>query len=227
MDATVIRIEPSEAHPFILRKHYAKRLPSISHAFGLFVAGVLQGIVTFGTPASSTLLRGICGDEHAKKVLELNRLCINDGLAKNSASYLVSRALRLLPRPSIVVSYADTGNGHVGYIYQACNFTYTGLSSKFKDPKVKGLEHQHHATYAHGMNTAQLREKFGDRLYYADRPRKHRYIIFLGCDKAIVNALKYPHMPYPKGDTKRHNEDVRIDIAGDQTRLDSTQPTML
>lgn len=210
MDGEVRQIASREAYPFIEKKHYAQRVPSISFAYGYFLNGKLEGIVTFGTPASSTLLRGVCGDEHAKKVCELNRLCLNENLPKNTASYLVSRAMRLLPKPRIVVSYADTGNGHVGYVYQACNFLYTGLSSKFKDPKVRGLEHQHHATYAHGMNMEELREKFGDRLYYAERPRKHRYIIFLGCDKTTVAALRYKPQPYPKGDTQRHNQDVII-----------------
>jgi hypothetical protein len=144
----------------------------------------------------------VAGKENSDKVIELNRLVLNETLPKNSASYLVARAMRLLPKPKIVVSYADTKQGHIGYVYQACSFIYTGLSSKFLDPKVKGLEHQHHATYAHGLNNAQLKEKFGDRLYYEERARKHRYIFFLGCSK---NNLKYKVLPYPKGDSKRYD----------------------
>lgn len=189
---------------WFLKKHYAKRIPSISWAFGLYIQGKLEGVVSYGTPASSTLLSGVCGSENKDKVIELNRLVLNEGVPKNSASYLIGKSLRMLPIPKIVVSYADTGQGHIGYIYQACNFIYTGLSAKFSDPKVKGLEHQHHATYAHGMTNEQLKEKYGDKLYFKNRPRKHRYIYFAGCQE-LKEKLKYKIEPYPKGESKRYD----------------------
>ena len=115
-----------------------------------------------------------------------------------------------MPKPTIIVSYADTAQKHVGYIYQATNFIYTGLSSKFTDPKVLGMENKHHATYAHGMNNKQLKEKFGDKLYFENRPRKHRYIYFHGCSRKVRNALKYPIFPYPKGESRRYDDSVKI-----------------
>ena len=42
----------------------------------------------------------------------------------------VSKCLKLLPRPMIIVSYSDTRQGHNGYIYQATNWIYTGLPKK-------------------------------------------------------------------------------------------------
>jgi hypothetical protein len=112
---------------------------------------------------------------------------------------------KLLPQPRIIVSYADTSVGHVGFVYQACNFIYTGLSSKFTDPKVKGLEHQHHATYANGKSKKMLEDEYGNRLYWVQRPRKHRYVIFVANKtdrKKMRAALKYTVAPYPKGKTQ-------------------------
>lgn len=196
----VRQVTTKECHDLILNVHYAHRLPSISYAYGLFDGDEMVGCCTYGTPASSTLLRGVCGDEYKSIVKELNRLVLRYN-RKNEASYLISQSLKLLPKPLIVVSYADSSQNHTGIVYQATNFLYTGLSSKFKDPKVRGLEHQHHATYAHGMTNTQLKEKFGDRLYFAERPRKHRYIIFLGSKverKRLLKSLKYPIHEYPK-----------------------------
>lgn len=196
----VRQVTTKECHDLILNVHYAHRLPSISYAYGLFDGDEMVGCCTYGTPASSTLLRGVCGDEYKSIVKELNRLVLRYN-RKNEASYLISQSLKLLPKPLIVVSYADSSQNHTGIVYQATNFLYTGLSSKFKDPKVRGLEHQHHATYAHGMTNTQLKEKFGDRLYFAERPRKHRYIIFLGSKverKRLLKSLKYPIYEYPK-----------------------------
>ncbi len=209
MEKEVRQIPYEQATPWFLEKHYAKRVPSISWAFGLYLNGNLEGIVSYGTPASSTLLSGVCGKENADKVIELNRLVLNEGVPKNSASYLIGRSLKLLPRPKIVVSYADSAQGHIGYVYQACNFIYTGLSSKFIDPKVKGLENQHHATYAHGLTNKQLKEKFGDRLYFKERARKHRYIYFVGCPE-LKKKLNYKIEAYPKGETKRYNSGPRL-----------------
>jgi hypothetical protein len=43
----VLPIKSEEAVPWILQKHYAKRLPSISYAFGLYENNDLVGIVTY------------------------------------------------------------------------------------------------------------------------------------------------------------------------------------
>lgn len=76
------RIEYEDTKEFILRKHYAQRMPSISWAFGLFKENVLVGVVTVGKPASAPLCKGILGEEHAHKVYELNRLVTDEGLEK-------------------------------------------------------------------------------------------------------------------------------------------------
>lgn len=135
-------------------------------------------------------------------VYELNRLWIADDVPKNGESYLISHTLKLLDK-EIVVSFADTSQNHVGYVYQASNFLYCGLSAKFRDPKVKGFEGMHHASYAHGMSMAQVIATYGaENVYYVDRPRKHRYIYFnaKGIRKQqLLNKLRYKIEPYPKG----------------------------
>lgn len=207
----VLPIKSIDAAPWLLEKHYAKRMCPISFAFGAFEGGELVGVITYGTPSSSTLRVGICGSNYSDRVLELNRLCCNS--KKNLASRLVGQSLKMLPKPSIVVSYADIEQGHIGYIYQACNFIYTGLSAKRTDWKIKGMEHLHCATIADisrgKENRAQfMREKFGDDFYLQDRSRKHRYIYFLGGKKDITemrSALKYKQEPYPKGESNRYD----------------------
>ena len=206
----VARIPAKEAEPFLMQRHYAKRLCPISHAFGAYREGELVGVVTYGTPASSPLRIGICGEEWASRVLELNRLCCEN--SPNVASLIVGRSLRMLPKPSVVVSYADTAQGHVGYVYQATNFVYTGLSAKRTDWKIRGKEHLHGATVADESrgqkNRAKwMRAKYGDDFYLEDRPRKHRYVFPVGSKsqrKAILAALKYEVEPYPKGESRRY-----------------------
>jgi len=209
-------IKTFETKLWLLNKHYAKRLPSISYAFGLFDEGMLVGVCTYGSPPSPSLCTGVCGEQYRDKVVELNRLIL-DSPKPNSASYLVSQSLKLLPKPSIVVSYADTGQGHVGYIYQATNFLYTGLSEARVDWAVKGLEHLHSKTLSEGMTLKAIQEKYGDRFYHKDRDRKHRYIIFTGSKlqkKRLQKKLNYEIEPYPKGKSKRYDASGYVETQG-------------
>lgn len=112
------------AAKLVVDHHYLHRRPPISHAFGLFMFGQLVGVVTFGTPASRHLQMGACPSAPGD-VIELNRLWVHDSQPKNTESWFVSRAMKMLP-PKIVVSYADPVHGHYGYIYRALNFRYAG-----------------------------------------------------------------------------------------------------
>ena len=215
---TVEPIPTKEAEPWLLQRHYARRMCPISHAFGAYKDGELKGVVTYGTPASAPLREGVAGKKWAEVVLELNRLCCVS--VKNMASRLVGQSLRMLPRPSLVVSYADTAQGHVGYIYQATNFLYTGLSAKRTDWKIKGREHLHGATVADESrgqkNRAEwMRKKYGDDFYLEDRPRKHRYIYACGNKKQraeMLHQLRYPVKPYPKGESRRYDANATIEL---------------
>jgi hypothetical protein len=203
---SVRAIQPKESYWLLLNVHYAHRIPSISYAFGLFDESELVGVCTFGTPSSSALRSGVAGEEYSDRVLELNRLCLVNN-KPNEASRLVSAALNLLPRPAIIVSYADTEHGHEGIVYQATNFLYTGLSAKRTDWKVEGLEHLHGQTIAdqvrgsEGKRIDAIKEKYGDKFYLKERSRKHRYIALLGRKwekRNMLKALRYVVMPYPK-----------------------------
>ena len=70
------KINYEDTKPFILNIHYAKRMPSISFAYGLFFNKELVGMVSYGSPVSPSLCRGIAGIENKKLVLELNRLVL-------------------------------------------------------------------------------------------------------------------------------------------------------
>ena len=198
-------IARSDCEDFILNIHYAKRWPSISYAFGLFDGEELLGVVTYGTPLSSTLRTGVAGPDMAPVVLELNRLCLRNNV-RNHASMLVGRSLKMLPQGRIVVSFADTEQGHFGYIYQATNFGYYGLSAKRTDWKIRGLEHLHGQTISDMVKGAKsraatLRERFGDDFYLKPRSRKHRYIYLVGdrtFKKKTWPLIRYKKEPYPK-----------------------------
>ena len=168
---------------WLLYKHYAKRIPSISYAFGLFDSKMMQGILTVGKPASNALCIGVCGKHNSKYVYELNRLCVNDGLKKNVLSYFVSQSLKMLNN-IILVSYADTSQNHNGYIYQATNWIYTGLSAKRTERYDINNPNRHSKSVTDSKNVKY------QELAVRDRPQKHRYIFFIGSKKQKNNGLK-------------------------------------
>ena len=194
-------IKTEECKEWLLYKHYAKRIPSISYAFGLF-KDELIGILTIGKPASNPLCVGVCGKENSKYVYELNRLCVNDGLEKNVLSYFVGQALKMIDN-KILVSYADTSQNHHGYIYQATNWLYTGLSAKRKERYDKDNPQKHSKTITDGISKKDYKD-----LAIRERPQKHRYIYFVGNKKQVnkwKKQLNYDIAPYPKGNNKRYD----------------------
>jgi len=196
----VLPIKHEECEEWLLKIHYAKRIPLIMHSFGLYVDKKLDGIITYGMPASPALCVGVCGVDHRHLVLELNRLCLLNN-KKNQASFLVGNSLKLLPKPSIVVSYADTSMNHNGYIYQATNFIYTGLSAKRTEWRIRGSNR--HSRTLTAQHTLEEMQNNPDKFHRLDRPQKHRYIYFLGDKKQkkeMLGKLNYNIEPYPKGD---------------------------
>lgn len=194
MNLEVRVIESKQAYPFILNIHYAKRIPSISFAYGLYECEDLIGICTFCQPASPYLCMGIMGVEYKSKVLELNRLCLLHN-RKNEASFFVGKCLNLLPKPRVVVSYADSAQNHLGTVYQACNFLFTGTTKPRTDIASDDGKHSRH----HNGDTSK-------RVY---RSAKHRYVYLIGSktDKKVMKGLlKYPVMDYPK--IKERNENT-------------------
>lgn len=124
LNLRVSAIDSREANALCVKRHYLHRKAPVSFAYGLFIGPKLVGVVTFGTPPSRHLQKSACPSNPAL-VVELNRLWVDDSLPRNTESWFVARALKLMP-PRIVVSYADPRFGHYGYVYRALNFRYAG-----------------------------------------------------------------------------------------------------
>lgn len=121
---SVVPCPASTAARLVIHHHYLHRRPPISHAFALMVEGRVEGVCTFGVPASRHLQISACRS-NPDAVVELNRLWVHDDQPTNTESWFVARALNALPA-HIVVSYADTRQGHSGVIYRALSFRYAG-----------------------------------------------------------------------------------------------------
>ena len=189
MKGRVEHIDSKTAGEFLLPRHYSGRLPSISQAFGWYFGDELKAVCTFGKPASPSLCNGICGKEYSHQVFELNRLCRTEDLEEPLSQFVSSCLRRLRSKNWIIVSYSDTGMHHNGYIYQACNFIYTGRTPSRTDRYAgKGKHSRHTETF--------------DPDYRIVRTSKNRYVYFCTFNKKLkqewMEKLKYPVMSYPK-----------------------------
>jgi len=187
------------AMEIVVNNHYLHRKCPCSFAWGLFEGNNIIGCIIYGTPSSAPLRKGICGEDEKDNVIELTRLWVQDGTPKNTESYLIGNTLKLVDK-EIIVSYAEIEQGHLGIVYQATNWLYTGLSAKRTNWTIEGID-KHCQTIADKYTSAEIREKYGDAFKLVDRPRKHRYV-YLNADKRrkreLLTKLKYEIQPYPK-----------------------------
>ena len=91
---------------------------------------------------------------------------------------------------------------HHGYIYQATNWIYAGLTVKRIERYDPNNPNLHNRTVGNKKNV-----DYKD-LAIRERPQKHRYVYFTGSKtnkKHLRKQLNYEVKPYPKGDNKRYD----------------------
>lgn len=241
---SVKRIPTTRTHEWLTYKHYARRVPPISLAFGLFnKIGTMVGVVTYGPPARHLNDGyGVFGGELKVQTYELNRLCVDNNLPTNCLSYFVSESLNMLVEkkqeeyfdnrnnlrirqitiPVCVVSYADSNNNHHGYIYQATNWIYTGETEPLKIFVDKNTGKPVHARTIVSRYGSSAEENLPSNISIEEESGgKFRYFKFLG-DKKQVKLMKdkltYKIEDYPKGKNDRydssHETAKQLDLFG-------------
>ncbi len=201
-----IRVQPIPfvaARQIAVKHHYLHSLPGGTKlAFGAFVEGKLFGVITFGVgPYNAfSLVEGACPDH----CLALTRLWLSETLPSNSESRVISVCLRYLRKYTtlkFIITYADPAQGHVGTIYQATGWLYTGLSEatpKF-DIGDGVARHSRSLSHAFGSHSLKYLSERGLNIKTLPQIPKYRYIYFL--DQNYQNNLKTPALPYPKKET--------------------------
>ena len=122
-------------------------------------------------------------------------------MPKNSESKVIGTVLRSLKKNTnlkFLLSYADPAQGHVGGIYQATNWLYTGASDAMPLYDIGDGKPRHSRSLAHSFGTHSLRHfaAHGVNVKLVTQSAKHRYIYFL--DPDWRQRLKPQVLPYPK-----------------------------
>lgn len=191
--------------------HYAKRVPVGSIAFNVYNdADEWCGCILYSRGATPQIGKpyGLAQGQ----VVELVRVALNGKQGKGRTSQAVSLSLKMLkkhcPMVRLVVSYADCDQNHLGTIYQATNWIYTGciVPDKTRHPSFtihgksmhyrsvqEKLRKWHASCNLENVRkyidpNAQLLESKGKRKYLFPMDKKTR--------KSVENLAK----PYPKTD---------------------------
>ncbi len=192
--------------PYLLGKrlleteHYLHSMPGGTKlVFGVFAMEQLGGAITLGVgPAKAhCLVRGAVLDD----CLTLTRLWLSPELPKNSESRIIGIILKALRRHTdlkFLLSYADSSVGHIGTIYQATNWIYTGLSvvTPLYDFGDGILHHSRSVGQIYGSRSKNHFNSLGMNIKLTIPSPKHRYIYFL--EKSWRSRLLVPVVPYPK-----------------------------
>ena len=93
---------------------------------------------------------------------------------------------------------AGPAQGHVGYLYQATNWLYTGLSqaTPLYDIGDGQLYHSRTLSQIYGTHSLKYLREHGVQARLVPQEPKHRYVYLL--DISWRERLKVPVLPYPK-----------------------------
>lgn len=93
-----VRVIPGKvAIPFIKKHHYSGKVVNNSNLhFGVFMNGVLHGVMSFGPSLDKSKMQGLVAGTGWNEFLELNRMAFDDTLPRNSESRAISVAMRLI-----------------------------------------------------------------------------------------------------------------------------------
>ena len=210
--------------------HYAKAVPVNPLGYNIYNAkDEWCGVVLFGYGANLNmsktygLQQGDC--------VELTRVALNG--KQEATSQAVAMALRQLkkdcPLVRLVVSYADMDQEHIGTIYQATNWIYTGQTSEgevkfiIKGKKVHKKTIESHTIIENGKKkpcpqTLEYVRKYFDPNATEFRTKgKRKYL--MPFDKKMRKQVLPLAQPYPKESA----DWVKIDRSQFKTKADGTE----
>jgi len=180
--------------------HYSRRMPRFKLvSIGAWEDGQFVGAVIFGQGATPEI--GKPFGMSRLEVCELVRVALRD--RKTPTSRIVAIALRMLhrhcPQTRLVVSFADSAQGHIGTIYQAGGWVYVGsythhaylVGGVIVHPKTL------HSRYGiGGQSIPWLRKHIDPVASRINVPPKYKYV--MAFDQAGQDVITPLGKPYPK-----------------------------
>lgn len=193
--------------------HYSGAIPTPPYNIvGVWEDDVFCGVVIFSRGASKDL--GTRYGLITTEVCELSRVALRSH--KTEVSKIVSIAIKMLraqsPGIRLIVSFADTNHGHIGAIYQAGGWIYTGETSSSTEYLTKSGKVLH----SRQVGLSGLKKQYGvirqvpkqtDCIKIKRLP-KHRYLMPL--DSEMRKQIEPLRKQYPKKCVKSIDGDAIV-----------------
>jgi hypothetical protein len=177
------REDPSMVKHFLDRNHYAGFGRAASATYVTSHRGATVAVTKFSPPVRKEVATSL-GWAH-DEVLELDRFCIAPRWqVKNLASRAMAQALKLagadFPAVAVLVSFADSDQGHIGTVYEATNWNFVGTTStSYTYVNEHGKETNKKRIYdrarSSGMRERELAEQLGLRKVKTGVKKKFTY----------------------------------------------------
>ena len=218
----IVKVIPSSiANPFIKQHHYSGKVVQNSNLhFGAFLDNQLHGVMSFGSSMDKNKTLNLVEGTKWNEFIELNRMAFDDYLPRNSESFCIGKALKLIkknaPHIKWVISFADGAQCGDGTIYRASNFILTGIKPNktiLEFPtgdRIAAMTLESHFTLdivkkqceyfgiEHKYRTRSEWLKIGNGKIKYIEGYMLRYIYFI--DKSYRNRLTVPEIPFSKID---------------------------
>lgn len=183
--------------------HYSRTMPvGKTTRLGCWEDGQFIGAVVFGIGGGASCNGTRYGLGRHFAMAELERVALREHRVAVTRIVTISIGLlrRLNPGLRLLVSFADPEQGHVGAIYQAGNWVYTGLTRP--DKALIGNDGRRY--HSREVSASGTKVQFGVRkasLTWQDgtkivTPGKHRYLYPL--DDEMRRRIEPLRKPYPK-----------------------------
>lgn len=186
--------------------HYSKTMPTPPIVkIGVWENDRFIGVVLFSRGANNNMLK-----PYGLKITggcELTRVALTSHLS--AVSKVVSMAIGLLKASSpdlrLIISYADPNHGHLGGIYQAGNWIYTGQTSD----DFEAIDRTGRKWHSRQVSHTGVKRQYGtlrrvpklDDCKIIPLDGKHRYLYPL--DRGMRRQIQPLAKPYPKRETMR------------------------
>ena len=141
--AIVVEISYEKAREVILKYEWLRTMGSTERSFGLILDGELAGVCCFGKTGGTDTAKSVCGEEWAQYVVTLCRGACCHWSHPHSASYLISRACKLMAN-----SGRRRGAGKFSRPRTSSSLIRTLMPGKL-EPSTKALTGLHRKNFWH------------------------------------------------------------------------------
>ena len=190
------------ARKMIIENHYSKKWNTSfgKYNYGIFKDDKLLGVAVYGNLMNPNSATNIV---ESGKVIELNRLWIDDELGHNTETMMISATITLLKNNTdydAIQSFAD-GRLGCGTIYKASNFNYYGYDESIFYEHIETKETFHQAPLDNTKRPHQFLKlnilKLTDKIL-PFVVKTYRYIIPIR-KKVKIKLESKPYPEYEKG----------------------------